>query len=143
MERHLIIQDVTPCVDNGLHPVKRLAGEPLDVEATVFRDGHDRIRVLVRWKAAEALGEIRDPRAIDPLLRALRDGSPEVRAQAAISLGELGAVAAKEALAAAMENDPSPAVREVAANALVRVSRVREDRAASRREDRPPGQAGH
>jgi starch synthase (maltosyl-transferring) len=53
MERHILIQDVTPCVDNGLYPVKRLAGESLDVEATVFRDGHERIRVVLRWKSAD------------------------------------------------------------------------------------------
>ncbi|MFA5138236.1 MAG: maltotransferase domain-containing protein [Elusimicrobiota bacterium] len=53
MERHIIIQDITPCLDNGLYPLKRLAGESLGVEATVFRDGHDRIRVVLRWKAAD------------------------------------------------------------------------------------------
>jgi hypothetical protein len=101
-----------------------------------LRDPDEEVRVL----SAFALGEIRDPRAIDPLIVALRDGSEKVRAQAAISLGELGAPGAGEALAGVAETDASPAVREVAVNALIRVRRIREDRASSRPGDLPGDQ---
>jgi hypothetical protein len=38
----------------------------------------------------EALGEIRDPQAVEPLIRNLRDRSVEVRWEAALALGEIG-----------------------------------------------------
>lgn len=91
-----------------------------------LRDPDEEVRVL----SAFAMGEIRDPRAVDPLIIALRDESEDVRAQAAISLGELGSPGAEEALARVAETDASPAVRLVAGNALIRVRGVKEDRAA-------------
>ena len=41
----------------------------------------------VRWDAAAALGETKDPRAIEPLSRALKDENSYVRMTAARSLG--------------------------------------------------------
>jgi HEAT repeat protein len=43
----------------------------------------------VREQAAFALGQIRDPRAIDGLTAALKDTSADVRQQAAFALGQL------------------------------------------------------
>jgi HEAT repeat protein len=43
-----------------------------------------------RWKAAEALGRIGDPRAADELISALWDDDPRVRLKAAWALGETG-----------------------------------------------------
>jgi HEAT repeat protein len=43
----------------------------------------------VRQQAAFALGQIRDPRAIDGLTAALKDASADVRQQAAFALGQL------------------------------------------------------
>ncbi|HUK92924.1 MAG TPA: HEAT repeat domain-containing protein, partial [Methanomicrobiales archaeon] len=71
-------------------------------------------------------GEMRTPRALDTLVSALGDGSENVRAQAAISLGELGDMRATGALGKLAEGDESPAVRQVAANALMRVLEVKE-----------------
>ena len=45
-----VIDAVLPCVDGGRFPVKRVAGEPFGVEAHCFTDGHDKLRVLLRWK---------------------------------------------------------------------------------------------
>lgn len=39
----VVIEDVTPQIDGGRHPVKRVAGEAVIVEADVFREGHDAI----------------------------------------------------------------------------------------------------
>lgn len=43
-----------------------------------------------RWRAARALGERREGRALDPLVAALRDPERYVRVAAAVSLGRLG-----------------------------------------------------
>ena len=49
IERH-IIEAVTPSVDGGRYPVKRIVGEPCVVEADIFRDGHDVIRAVIKWR---------------------------------------------------------------------------------------------
>ena len=49
LERH-IIEAISPVVDDGRYPVKRIVGEPCVVEADVFRDGHDVIRAAVKWR---------------------------------------------------------------------------------------------
>ena len=43
-----------------------------------------------RWRAAEGLGQARSRRGVCPLLTALRDPDPLLRAHAAVSLGEIG-----------------------------------------------------
>ena len=48
IERH-IIEAITPSVDNGRYPVKRIVGEACVVEADIFRDGHEIIRAVVKW----------------------------------------------------------------------------------------------
>jgi starch synthase (maltosyl-transferring) len=45
-----VIDAVLPIVDGGRFPAKRIAGEPIAVEAHCFTDGHDQIRVVLRWK---------------------------------------------------------------------------------------------
>jgi len=45
-----VIDAVLPRVDGGRFPVKRVAGEPVGVEAHCFTDGHDKLRVLLRWQ---------------------------------------------------------------------------------------------
>jgi starch synthase (maltosyl-transferring) len=47
---HIIIEDVTPAVEGGRYPVKRVVGEPCVVEADVFREGHQILRVVVQWR---------------------------------------------------------------------------------------------
>jgi starch synthase (maltosyl-transferring) len=47
---HVVIQDIRPALDAGRYPVKRIAGEPCHVAATVFRDGHARICVSLFWR---------------------------------------------------------------------------------------------
>jgi starch synthase (maltosyl-transferring) len=44
-----IIDAVLPVVDGGRFPAKRIAGEVVTVEAHCFTDGHDRVRVVLRW----------------------------------------------------------------------------------------------
>src|SRR5271166_2205490 len=49
MERH-IIEAVTPTVDGGRYPAKRIVGEPCVVEADIFRDGHQIIRAALKYR---------------------------------------------------------------------------------------------
>lgn len=43
-----------------------------------------------RWKAAESLGRMRDPGAVDPLIDTLWDDDSRVRLKAAWALGRIG-----------------------------------------------------
>ncbi len=45
-----VIDTILPMVDGGRFTPKRIAGEPVTVEAHCFTDGHDRIRVVLRWR---------------------------------------------------------------------------------------------
>src|SRR5271155_5206023 len=45
-----VIDAVLPSVDGGRFPAKRIAGESVAVEAHCFADGHDSVRVVLRWK---------------------------------------------------------------------------------------------
>jgi starch synthase (maltosyl-transferring) len=44
-----VIDSLSPRVDGGRFPAKRVAGEPVRIEAHCFADGHDRLRVMLRW----------------------------------------------------------------------------------------------
>ena len=46
------IQDVWPSIDCGRYPVKRTIGEPVEVWADVFRDGHDVLGAAVLYRRA-------------------------------------------------------------------------------------------
>ena len=45
-----VVDAVIPSVDGGRFAVKRIAGEPFAVQANCFTDGHDRLRVMLRWR---------------------------------------------------------------------------------------------
>ena len=45
-----IIENVQPLVDGGRYPVKRVIGEDLVVEADIFRDGHDVVAAVLKWR---------------------------------------------------------------------------------------------
>jgi starch synthase (maltosyl-transferring) len=46
----IVIEAVGPSIDGGRHPVKRITGDVVTVEATVFRHGHERVCAAVLWK---------------------------------------------------------------------------------------------
>ncbi len=48
----VIIEDVTPQVDGGCHPIRRIAGDKVAVTAAVFADGHDQISARVLYRPA-------------------------------------------------------------------------------------------
>ncbi len=47
---HIAIEEVTPSVDGGRYPAKRIAGDRCVVEADIFRDGHQVLRAAVKWR---------------------------------------------------------------------------------------------
>ena len=44
------IEDVYPLVDGGRFAVKRIVGEPVEVWADVYRDGHDVVTAALVWR---------------------------------------------------------------------------------------------
>jgi starch synthase (maltosyl-transferring) len=47
----IVIQYPTPAVDGGRFPAKRCLGDAVQVEADVFRDGHELLRAVVRYRS--------------------------------------------------------------------------------------------
>ena len=48
--QRIVIQYPTPAVDGGRYAAKRCVGDTVTVEADIFRDGHDLLRAVVRYK---------------------------------------------------------------------------------------------
>ena len=46
----IVIQYPTPTVDDGRYPVKRVVGDAVTIEADIFRDGHDILRAVIRYR---------------------------------------------------------------------------------------------
>lgn len=46
----VVIENIYPSIEGGRHPVKRTAGEPLTVWADVFKDGHDVVSAVLKWR---------------------------------------------------------------------------------------------
>ena len=51
--RRVVIEGVTPEIDGGRFPIKRVTGEPVIVEADIFADGHDAIAAVLCWRRDE------------------------------------------------------------------------------------------
>jgi starch synthase (maltosyl-transferring) len=49
--RRIVIENISPSLDCGQHPVKRTLGDRVDVEADVFRDGHEVLGGVLRTQA--------------------------------------------------------------------------------------------
>jgi len=45
-----VIEAVTPLIEGGRYPVRRVAGEDLVVEADVYKDGHDIVTAVLKWR---------------------------------------------------------------------------------------------
>jgi len=46
----VVIENVQPLIDCGRHPVKRVVGDSLRVEADIFKDGHDLVSARLKWR---------------------------------------------------------------------------------------------
>ncbi len=49
----IVIQYPSPSVDDGRYPAKRCVGDRVTVEADIFRDGHDLLRAVVRYRGPQ------------------------------------------------------------------------------------------
>lgn len=47
-----VIESVSPRIDGGRYPIKRSVGEDLVVQADVFKDGHDKVSAVLKWRVA-------------------------------------------------------------------------------------------
>ena len=45
-----VIENLQPLVDGGRYPIKRIVGEDLVVEADIFKDGHDVVAAVLKWR---------------------------------------------------------------------------------------------
>ena len=45
-----VIENLRPLIDGGRYPVKRIVGEDLVVEADIFKDGHDVVAAVLKWR---------------------------------------------------------------------------------------------
>jgi hypothetical protein len=105
--------DIPDSAANALVKIGDQAVEPLINELH-----HPNLEV--RWRAAEALGKIGDPRAVEGLTKALNDQIDIVSLHAAEALGKIGDPRAVEALIEALDN-PSVAVSSPSAIALGKI----------------------
>ena len=76
---------------------------------------------VVRFRSVIALGALEDPRALDPLVAAMEDPNPLVRAEIATALGRFSGEDAALATLLRMLGDSDPLVREMTVGALERL----------------------
>ncbi len=82
----------------------------------------DQCEYAERIRAARALGESRDPRAISPLVACLKDVDPRVRRCCAEALLGLGSIRSVQAFIERLEDrEESVFTRKVAADALAKI----------------------
>jgi len=82
----------------------------------------DQCEYAERIRAARALGESRDPRAISPLVGCLKDVDPRVRRCCAEALLRLGSIRSVQAFIERLEDrEESVFTRKVAADALAKI----------------------
>lgn len=48
-EARILIEDLWPELDAGRYPIKRVVGDEVTVWADIFRDGHDKIRAVLKY----------------------------------------------------------------------------------------------
>ncbi len=51
--RRVIVERVTPEIDGGRYPIKRVVGETVVVECDAFADGHDSLACIVRYRGPD------------------------------------------------------------------------------------------
>lgn len=49
----IAIESVQPALNGGRFPIKAIAGQPVEVSAAIFADGHDVLAAAVRWRDLE------------------------------------------------------------------------------------------
>jgi starch synthase (maltosyl-transferring) len=49
-----VIENLRPLIDSGRYPIKRVVGEDLSVQADIFKDGHDVVAAVLKWRVVGA-----------------------------------------------------------------------------------------
>jgi starch synthase (maltosyl-transferring) len=62
-DRRVLIEDIFPTVDAGRYPIKRIAGEAVEVWADILRHGHDVIAAALLWRRGRDREWCREPMA--------------------------------------------------------------------------------
>jgi starch synthase (maltosyl-transferring) len=60
LRRRVIVERLEPEIDGGRFPIKRTVGEPVEVTATIFADGHDVLAAVLRDRHPPGFGS-REP----------------------------------------------------------------------------------
>src|ERR1700724_2337985 len=45
-----VIENLSPLIDGGRYPVRRIVGDDIFVEADIFKDGHDVVAAALKWR---------------------------------------------------------------------------------------------
>jgi starch synthase (maltosyl-transferring) len=48
----VVIENLWPQIEGGLYPIKRIPGEEVTVYADIFKEGHDVVLAVVKWRTA-------------------------------------------------------------------------------------------
>jgi starch synthase (maltosyl-transferring) len=51
----ITIEDLTPSINGGQFAIKRVPGQSVVVEATIYKEGHDAVRALLKWRSNNEL----------------------------------------------------------------------------------------
>lgn len=111
----LLHRDLDPEAAYSLLSILGLHSPGLGIDPALLWMNHSYPRV--RGAAIELLAQTGDPRALEPLARALEDPEKQLRRDAALALGKSGDSRALDPLTRAME-DPEPSVVMAVARAL-------------------------
>src|SRR6185436_7817703 len=99
-----------------------LAGSDVKVDDLVRVVVDESTNYKMRVQAALVLGKLADPRAVQPLIKALNDQNKTVRGIAASALGQLGDQSALEPLREMVKRDSDPFARGQAEKAIAALS---------------------
>jgi starch synthase (maltosyl-transferring) len=56
-----LVEDIYPSIDGGRYPIKRIAGEPIEVWVDLLREGHDQLAAELLWRRESETEWQREP----------------------------------------------------------------------------------
>jgi len=60
-----LLEDIYPSIDGGRYPIKRIAGEPIEVWVDLLREGHDQLAAELLWRKQSESDWRREPMRLD------------------------------------------------------------------------------
>jgi starch synthase (maltosyl-transferring) len=60
-----LVEDIYPSIDGGRYPIKRIAGEPIEVWADLLGEGHDQLAAELLWRKESETDWRREPMKLD------------------------------------------------------------------------------